>query len=402
MDHRIAPSGPWATAAGPATPALLRAINDRSALELLLERGPQSRIEIGRLTGLSKPTASQMLARLEASGRVVRVGVSTGRPGPAAQLYDLNPVAGYAAAADVTPTRATVVIADLTGRVVGEATTAMRRHPIAHPAERLSEALHAAARQAGITTEVVGTLVIGLPGAFDEGAGRLRYAAHMPGWHDKRLLERLAENLRVPFRLENDVNLAALAEQRGGAARGCADFVYCWAGEGIGSAIMLDGRLRRGATGGAGEIGFMPVPGASLVRRVTRANAGGFHELAGRETIMRLARDLGVAGRTAEDVVAAAAAEQPPGSGLLDELATRYATGLASVVSVLDPPLVVLAGSIMRAGGEPLRTRVAHELGEIAMVSPALVVSSVDGNPVLAGAQFAALDSVRDVVFSSG
>lgn len=402
MDDRMVSSGSWTTAAGPATPALLRTINDRSALELLLDRGPQSRIEIGRLTGLSKPTASQMLARLEASGRVVRVGVSTGRPGPAAQLYDLNPVAGYAAAVDVTPTRATVVIADLTGRVVGDASVAMRRRPVAHPAERLAEALDNAADQAGITTAAVGALVIGLPGAFDEGSGRLRYAAHMPGWHDKHLLERLAATLRVPVRLENDVNLAAVAEQRSGAARGCADFVYCWVGEGIGSAIMLEGRLRRGATGGAGEIGFMPVPGASLVRRVTRANAGGFQELAGREAVLRLARERGVAGATAEEVVAAAAADEDGAAGLLEELATRYATGLASVVSVLDPPLVVLAGSVLRAGGEPLRSRVARELSELAMVSPALVVSSLEGNPVLSGAQYAALDLVRDQVFSSG
>jgi len=63
-------SGSWTAATGPATPALLRTINDRSALELLLDRGPQSRIDIGRLTGLSKPTASQMLARLEASGAI--------------------------------------------------------------------------------------------------------------------------------------------------------------------------------------------------------------------------------------------------------------------------------------------------------------------------------------------
>ena len=401
----MASSGSWATATGPATPALLRTINDRSALELLLDRGPQSRIEIGRLTGLSKPTASQMLARLEASGRVVRVGVSTGRPGPAAQLYDLNPAAGYAAAVDVTPTRATVVIADLTGRVVGEASVAMRRRPVTHPAERLAEALDTAADQARITTAAVGALVIGLPGAFDEGTGRLRYAAHMSGWHDKQLLQRLAATLGVRVRLENDVNLAAVAEQRSGAARGCADFVYCWAGEGIGSAIMLDGRLRRGATGGAGEIGFMPVPGASLVRRVTRANAGGFHELAGREAVLRLARERGVAGATAEEVVAAAAAaaaDEAGAAGLLEELATRFATGLASMVSVLDPPLVVLAGSVLRAGGEPLRAWVAHELAELAMVSPALVVSTLEGNPVLAGAQYAALDLVRDEVFSSG
>ena len=119
-----------------------------------------------------------MLARLEASGRVVRVGVSTGRPGPAAQLYDLNPVAGFAAAADVTPTRATVVIADLTGRVVGEAAVATRRRPITHPAERLAEALHTAAQQAGIAADVVRALVIGLPGAFDEGASAAVRSTH--------------------------------------------------------------------------------------------------------------------------------------------------------------------------------------------------------------------------------
>ena len=167
---------------------------------------------------------------------------------------------------------------------------------------------------------------------------------------------------------------------------------------------MLEGRLRRGATGGAGEIGFMPVPGASLVRRVpARTPVGSTSWRAGTPSAPGSQLWRGRSHRRGRRAAAAAAAaDEAAAVGLLDQLATRYATGLASVVSVLDPPLVVLAGSVLRAGGEPLRARVARELSELAMVSPVLVVSSLDGNPVLAGAQHAALDLVRDHVFSSG
>ena len=95
------------------TPRLLRSLNDRAALDLLLELGPLSRGQLGELTGLSKPTASQLLARLEDAGLVVHGGRSSGRPGPGAQLYEINPTAAYVAALDVTPTRIRSAVADI-------------------------------------------------------------------------------------------------------------------------------------------------------------------------------------------------------------------------------------------------------------------------------------------------
>src|SRR6187200_2456429 len=103
----------------PGTPRLLRGINDRAALMLLLERGPLSRSRLGELTGLSKPTASQLLTRLESAGLVRRSGSSQGRPGPKAQLYEINPEAAHVAGLDVTPTRILAAVADLSGRTVG-------------------------------------------------------------------------------------------------------------------------------------------------------------------------------------------------------------------------------------------------------------------------------------------
>ncbi|MEV6836851.1 ROK family transcriptional regulator [Streptomyces sp. NPDC051133] len=398
------------TAGTPGTPRVLRAMNDRAALDLLLEHGPLSRTRIGKLTGLSKPTASQLLARLEAAGLVRVTGTSEGRPGPNAQLYAVDPGAAYAAGLDVTPDRIRAAVADITGRTVGEfALPTPGRRPAQPVVQQVTDALDGAVKAAGLARGDVHRLVIGTPGAFDPTTGRLRYASHLPGWHSPTLLDELAAALPMPVEYENDVNLVALAEQRLGAARGHTDFVLLWNQEGLGAALVLGGRLHRGFTGGAGEVGFLPVPGTPLVRQVTKANSGGYQELAGSQALPKLARELGVGdlpsgpySEVAAELVARAADHAGgPHRELLRTYATRLATGLASLVSVLDPELVVLSGSALTSGGEVLRALVQAELEELAAARPRLVVGDVREHPVLRGALESALATTRDEVFDT-
>ncbi|WP_145878271.1 ROK family transcriptional regulator [Streptomyces sp. BK340] len=398
------------TAGTPGTPRVLRAMNDRAALDLLLEHGPLSRTRIGKLTGLSKPTASQLLARLEAAGLVRVTGTSEGRPGPNAQLYAVNPTAAYTAGLDVTPHRIRAAVADITGRTVGEYELPTPGRRSAHPVVRqVTDALDSAVKSAGLARDDVHRLVIGTPGAFDPGTGRLRYASHLPGWHSPALLDDLAAALPMPVEYENDVNLVALAEQRLGAARGHSDFVLLWNEEGLGAALVLGGRLHRGWTGGAGEVGFLPVPGTPLVRQVTKANSGGYQELAGSQAVPKLARELGIedvppgpyAEAAAELLARAADHVSGPHRELLAAYATRLATGLASLASVLDPELVVLSGSVLTAGGEVLRALVQAELEELAAARPRIVVGDVREHPVLRGALESALATTRDEVFDT-
>ncbi|MBT2368412.1 ROK family transcriptional regulator [Streptomyces sp. ISL-10] len=393
----------------PGTPRVLRAMNDRAALDLLLEHGPLSRTRIGKLTGLSKPTASQLLARLESAGLVVATGTTEGRPGPSAQLYAVNPRAAYAAGLDVTPLRIRAAVADVTGETVGafELPTPGRRAESV--VRQVTDALDGAVKDAGITRADVHRMVVGTPGAFDPSTGRLRYASHLPGWHSPTLLDELAAVLPMPVEYENDVNLVAVAEQRAGAAHGHENFVLLWNEEGLGAAVVIGGRLHRGFTGGAGEVGFLPVPGTPLVRQVTKANSGGFQELAGAQALPRLARELGIEGigsgphaEVATALVARAAeADSGPYRQLLGAYATGLATGLASMVAVLDPELVVLSGEVIAAGGEPLRERVQAELTELAASRPRLVLGSVRRSPVLRGALERALATTRDEVFDT-
>ncbi|MEU0399396.1 ROK family transcriptional regulator [Streptomyces sp. NPDC006197] len=394
----------------PGTPRVLRAMNDRAALDLLLEHGPLSRTRIGKLTGLSKPTASQLLARLEAAGLVVATGTTEGRPGPNAQLYAVNARAAYAAGLDVDQHRIHAAVADVTGEIVGEYELRTPGRSASGVVRQVTEALAGAVEAAGIAREDVRRLVIGTPGAFDPATGRLRYASHLPGWHSPTLLEELAAALPMPFEYENDVNLVAVAEQRLGAARGHTDFALLWNEGGLGAALVLGGRLHRGFTGGAGELGFMPVPGTPLVRQVTKANSGGFQELAGIQAVPRIARAAGIetpdhpfvpvvsgllsrAAETHED--------DPRYAELLDRYAERLATGLASLVAVLDPELIVLSGDALVTGGEPLRARVQSELADLAPSRPRLVLSAVRRNPVLRGALESALATTRDEVFDT-
>ncbi|MFF8742248.1 ROK family protein [Streptomyces californicus] len=394
----------------PGTPRVLRAMNDRAALDLLLEHGALSRTRIGKLTGLSKPTASQLLARLEAAGLVVATGTSEGRPGPNAQLYTVNARAAHVAGLDVNGRRIAAAVADVTGRTVGQFELATPGRRTDSVVRQVADALDGAVKDAGLARADIHRIVIGTPGAFDPGTGRLRYASHLPGWHSPTLLDELAAFLPMPVEYENDVNLVAVAEQRLGAARGHEDFVLLWNEEGLGAALVINGRLHRGFTGGAGEVGFLPVPGTPLVRQVVRANSGGFQELAGAQSVPRLARSLGIDtpqqpyAEVAADLLARAAGayeEDAALTELLRQYAQRLATGLASVTAVLDPGLIVLAGGAVAAGGEVLRSLIQSELAELAASRPRLVVGEIDRTPVLRGALERALADTRDEVFDT-
>ncbi|MFJ7274081.1 ROK family transcriptional regulator [Kitasatospora sp. NPDC098663] len=383
------------------TPSLLRAINDRAALELLLENGPLSRTQIGTLTGLSKPTASQLLARLEAAGLVLPVGTTAGGPGPNAQLYEVNPAAGHVAGLDVTNSEIRVAVADITGSTLAEHAVPTKGVPAAETVAKVAAAVAETVRAAGLAAGSLRTAAIGVGGAPDPVTGKLRYASHLPGWHSPRLVEELSEAIGAPVSIENDVNLAAVAEQASGAARGSEDFVLLWAGAGTGAAIVIAGRLHRGFTGGAGEVGYMPVPGSPVARDVRRRKFGGFQELVGTPAVRVLAREHGLGAPTAEDSIAKALETPGAGDAFLVELAGRLAVGLAAIVAVVDPQLVVLSGAVPTAGGERLRALVEDELARLSIARPEVRSSALSGSPVLLGALQRALADAREAVFST-
>ena len=383
----------------PGTPRLLRALNDRAALELLLAKGPLTRAQLGEMTGLSKVTASQLVERLEERGLVRRVGEQAGGRGPNAQLYAVTPGSAHVIGVEVLPDRVVAACADITGEVVGRSEQSTQDSD--DPVRAVHSAVVQAAGRGGTDMASVRRVVLGTPGLVDPKTSEVSFAFDLPRWH-RGLLAELRKDLSTPVVFGNDVNLVAIAEQHVGAARGVDDFVLIWVGRGVGLATVIGGRLHHGSTGAAGEIGYLPVAGAEIPRDVTKRGAkGAFQTLVASDAAKAIGKKYGFRGNESADVVRAAVAAGAAGEPLLDELAARLALGVAATCVVLDPPLVVLAGEVSQAGGPALAERVEKEVAAITLVAPKVVVSEVAVEPILNGALLTALESVRDEVFGS-
>ena len=388
--HRGQEHGPT-----PATPGLIRSINDRVVLDLLLKNGTLTRSDVRRLTGVSKPTASQSLARLETSGHVLQTGVEQNhKGGRAPAIYELNPRTGFAAALNVTTTGVHAQIADLVGTVIGEYHSTNSADP-----DGAVQSLQSALEVAQLNMAELSSIVIALPGSYDPGADVLRFAGHLPLWQKPGLLDHVEQLTDVRSHIENDVNLVAAAERRYGAVKGEDNFFLLWSDQGVGGALILDGRLHRGSSGGAGEIAFLPVAGAPVVHNPVRQNHGGFDDLAGADRIVELGQRHGIVGESAAAIVASATASAH--REFLTELAGRYAAGLAAVVALIDPSTIVLAGSVLTAGGAALRAAIETQLLDLAIRSPRLILGEIVDQPVMAGALLVSLDNTRDRIFAT-
>lgn len=390
-----ADGGDRAAGGRPATPATARAINDRLAVEQLLTRGPLTAAELKTLTGLSRPTISELLARLQAAGVVVAAGAAdVVRRGPNARLYRLVAAGTLVAGLDVRADSVRLELADVTGTVVGSVALEVSRDP--------ADVGALAATLAGEMTrsgQPLHTIAVGAPGLVDPATGQLRESPGVPRWH-AALIDALRQRLDVPVLVENEVNLAALAELRQGAGRDRDTFVLIWLGHGVGAGVVLDGRLRRGASGGTGEIGFLAVPGTGGIPSATGCQYG-YHDLAGAAAVCALARrhqidtPPGDDAPAAEGAVAAAFAAGHRGELFLDALATNVALGAQAVSLVLDPGCLILGGEVGRAGGSALANRVATHLAAISPLPTEVRATQVAGSAVLAGAVRTALDTAR-------
>jgi predicted NBD/HSP70 family sugar kinase len=412
--------------------SLLRAMNESAALALLLEHGELTRSQLRDLTGLSKPTVSVALRRLTEAGlaRIVRY-VSAG-PGPNAEAYAANPDAAYTVAVCVREIAGTArpsllaAVCDLGGTVRGRRELAVD-FPHADPVSAVADVVRRLCEDTGIAAGRVGHLQVSVPGGYDPRTDTIHHV-DVPGRRQAGLAGELRRRLRTGVGVDHDVNLAAMAERRHGVGHGTDGFALLWLDEVVGLAIDLGGSLLRGARGGAGEIGHMAlfVPDAGGGPRPAKID---FQDLVGGCAVAALAAEHGVAvedgvpADTARRAVAAAVratveprprpAAQTAGSAVpagtgrgaaamfLDALADRVAVGVAAIVAVLDPPLVVLGGDLARAGGTALGEAVTAAVRRTAQPDTAVAVTAIQKDAVLLGALDAGLAAIRESVIGS-
>jgi glucokinase len=212
-----------------------------------------------------------------------------------------------------------------------------------------------------LRTDEVLAVGVGAAGLVDASDGMLRFAPNL-AWRELPIATRMRDALGLPCQVDNDANLAAYAEYRFGAGRGYRHLLLVAVGTGIGGGIVSDGRLFRGAHGFAAEIGHVIVePGGA---RCGCGNRGCWEQVASGSTIGRLGREAArehehsILRRlvddpeevTGADVTRAAHQGDEPSIHVIAEVGRRLGEGIAGLVNVLDPQIVVVGGGAIAAG----------------------------------------------------
>lgn len=375
---------------------VLRQLSLGTVMDAIIGHGPISRAQIAKLTAISKQTASEVIRELEAGGWVRVHGQTSGGVGRTAVTYAIRPEAAYVAGVDLGGTQLRMAIADLACTIVAEAAVATDPRGGAAVVEQIAALARRLAHDNGIVRDRIRLLVVGTPGILDARNGTIRVAPNISGFDRIDVVGRLREAFGIDVILENDVNVGALGERWLGRAKGIDTFAYVALGTGLGMGVVSEGRIIRGAHGGAGEIANLPLGGdpfdpanrlhgtletaigsAGIVARYVAA--GGDPSVSVRDLFARLGTDARA-------------------GAVIEETARLMALAIVAVVAAFDPEIVVLGGSI---GAHPeFIERVRRHVGTALAAPPPIEASALGSRSGIVGALAIGINNIHNALFA--
>ena len=368
---------------------LVRSLTDEHVLRALMRHPRLTRAELATTVDISKPTAGESVRRLAERGLVVDTGERTpggrGR-GRVGSYYALSPDVGTALAVDIAPEGVVAECVDAYGQTVARA-----GENISRPAEptQVAAALRTAVTAIHDRTGQVARLaVVSAADPVDRATGRLVQLPDAPflvGELDP--VEILRPHVTGPITVDNDVNWAARAERDHAGDAPLDDFAYLFLGEGLGCAIVSDGRIRRGHTGLAGEIAHLltVAPGGDAARLI--------------EIFQRL--DLRRPGSTAIDVerlLGILAARDANAASVHAAVASAVSGALAAIVALADPEVVIIGGPW---GSHPAMIEAVRSAFRRAPRNAPIRAAALAGQPALTGARGAAIAGLRAAIIAT-
>lgn len=317
--------------------------------QLLRDGAPRTRAELAAVTGQARSTITARVDMLMAAGLIAPAGEASSTGGRPPTTFAFRPSARVVLAVDLGATHARLAVTDLASAVLAETEEPL---PISAGPEVVLDwvvehglALLATAGRDPADLVSVG---VGLPGPVEHSTGRPINPPIMPAWDDVDVRGILSAQLGAQVLVDNDVNLMALGEHRT-AWPDVDDMLFVKVATGIGSGIISDGRLRRGAQGAAGDIGHIAVPGAADVP-CRCGNLGCLEAIASGRALAETLSAQGLPARDGADVVALVRAGDLAAGRAVRQAGREIGAVLAACVSLLNPSLVVIGGVVAEAG----------------------------------------------------
>ncbi|MBC7248880.1 MAG: ROK family transcriptional regulator [Anaerolineae bacterium] len=389
--------------------SLMRDFNKALVLSLIHRQGLISRADIAKQTNLSRSTVSNIVAELLAVNLVQESGTGQSQGGRRPILIEFNYQAGYVVGIELGATHILIVVTDLKPQIIVKLEhnfdlTAGPEIGLSRVAEFTRQALS----QAGVSLDQVVGMGLGVPGPVRRDMGAVAFPPIMPGWHAFPLRSRLEEELGVMIYLDNDANLGALGEWAHGAGRGVENLAYVKVGTGIGCGLLIEGKIYRGQSGSAGEIGHITIDEngppcrcgnygclESMAAGPAIAHRAQLAIRAGQETLLSQVKP--VEEITAADVSRAASHGDPLSLQLFHEAGRYIGVALAGLINLFNPRLVIIGGGVAQAGDillEPIRRSVQSHGLRIAVESCRIVQAQLGREATALGAVTLVLENM--------
>jgi predicted NBD/HSP70 family sugar kinase len=317
--------------------------------QLLRDGVPRTRADLAASTGQARSTITTRVDQLLAAGLIAPAGEASSTGGRPPTTFAFRPDARLVLAVDLGATHARLAVTDLASTVLAEAAPplAIAAGPevvldwvVEHGRELLAST--------GRPLRDLASVGVGLPGPVEHSTGRPINPPIMPAWDDVDVRGLLAARLGAEVLVDNDVNLMALGEHRT-AWPDVDDMLFVKVATGIGSGIISDGRLRRGAQGAAGDIGHIAVPGAADVP-CRCGNLGCLEAVASGRALAETLTAAGLPAANGADVVALVRSGDLAAGRAVRQAGREIGSVLAACVSLLNPSLVVIGGVVAEAG----------------------------------------------------
>jgi predicted NBD/HSP70 family sugar kinase len=371
--------------------------NEYRILRLVRDSETISRTEIARLCKISKPTVSDIVNRFLTHGFLQSVGESesTARGGRKRELLRFNPNAGYVIGIDIRRTESAVAITDLNANIISSTTSG---YPVRTSSEQVLSDIAAKidallSHKRGIVEKCVG-IGIGLPGLIETSTGIVKLTDALRGWKGVNLRGYFQKHFDVPVYVDNNVKARAIAEMLFGAGRNKRDQIYLWIGEGIGVGIIINGKLHRGITESAGEIGYNELRFGSAGRELFPILFNGqrdFGEILSISVIVEryLKRARHIHDATIESILDKAARGDKLANKVIQEVALLTGILCINLINTLNPQLLVLGGRLVEHGTlviDGVRERVRQDLLSAPAQAVEIAASHLRKDGVILGA----------------
>lgn len=326
---------------------LIKKMNKTIVLDTIRQRQPLSRADISAAIGLNKATVSSLVSELIDSQLVTEIGPGESSGGRKPTLLLFNRSAGYAVGIDIRVNDLLAVLVDLEGHVLQEKTVQLADFTPDHVLEQIRKTIRQFSKKLPESPYGIVGIGIGVPGLVDD-TSRVVSAPNLD-WNQVDLYESLASEFGANLHIDNEANAGAIGEKLYGAGREAQNLIYLSIGIGIGSGIIVGGELYRGTSNFSGEVGHMTVAENGPLCRC--GNRGCWETLASEKALLdRAAKLWNDSHPDLEEIIQLARGGEPKAIQLLNEIGAQLGVGLANLVNILNPELIVIGNRLSLAG----------------------------------------------------